>query len=292
MNELLGIRKDEDIISKEFATEEEVLRHHDEGVGDPALNPMHPYFLKGGFNTWNDRLCEKFAGYYEQKLGIPLTEAQKMDVELHFTQRINRLSRLWRKAKMKSEAEKVAEERKVQKRSRANTRRLTVSVLPCGLKTFELIALQLYDDRREIAAGNMTNRDGTVHVGWQTLYQMLEKMQSVGMSSDESEAEGNRTVYIIKRRAWRSEEVHRLLLFIDNDRNATSSIGCARPGNPPRERRRLTNKQTTTSKRDPSLGCPINYYDKVYHANLNNRQIRALNAQPEQIFPGIIHTSA
>lgn len=150
----------------------------------------------------------------------------------------------------------------------------------------------MYDDRREIAAGNMRNRDGTIHEGWKALYDMVEKLGPSGMSSDESEVEGKRTVYIIKRRAWRSEQVHRLLLLIDKDRNATGSTGCARPGNPPRERRRLTNRQTTISKRDPSLGCPVNYYDRIYYAGLNNREIRALDPQPEEDLPGIARTSS
>ncbi|KAF8180609.1 hypothetical protein BJ912DRAFT_1062388 [Pholiota molesta] len=240
MNELLGINKDDHIINKESATEEEVYRHRDGGLNDPALCPMRPYFLKGGFSTWNDRLCEKFVDYYEEKLGISFTDTQKMDAELHFMERLNRLGRLWRKSKTKSEEERIAAESKVLKRSRANTRRST-----------------LYDDRREIAGGNLRNRDGTIHEGWKALYEMVERMGPSGMSSDESEVEGKRTVYIVKRRAWRSEEVQRLLIFIDQDRNATGSTGCARPGNPPRERRRLTNRQTTISKRDPTTAGPM-----------------------------------
>lgn len=284
MNELLGIKKDEDIIAKESATEEEVYRHRDERVGDPALNPMHPYFLKGGFNTWNDCLCEKFADYYEEKIGIPFTDIQKADVEVHFMEHITCLGRAWRKARTKSQDERIIAERKALERARANSRRSMVSVLPCALKVFDLNGfLQLYDDRREIALGNMFNQDGTVHEGWKALFDMVERIGMVGMSSDESEVEGKRTVYIIKRRAWRSEEVQRRLIFIDNDRNTTGSTGGARPGNPPCERCRLTSRQTI-SKRDPSLGCLINYYDRIYHAGLDNRQVNALNLKPEEIF--------
>lgn len=130
MNDLLGIKKDHDIIAKESATEEEVYRHGDGGLNDPALSPMRPYLLKGGFSTWNDRLCEQFVDYYEEQLGISFTDTQKMDAEVHFMERMNRLGRLWRKAKAKTEAERLAAESKILKRSRANTRRSTVSVLP------------------------------------------------------------------------------------------------------------------------------------------------------------------
>lgn len=117
MNELLGIQKDEHIAAKASATEEEVHQYRDECEGDPALSPMHPYFLKGGFNAWNDRLCEKFVDWYEEGLGdgVYLTDEQKIDIENHFISRIYRLGRLWRKSRTKTELEKIIEEEKIHK---------------------------------------------------------------------------------------------------------------------------------------------------------------------------------
>ncbi|KAF8178732.1 hypothetical protein BJ912DRAFT_929877 [Pholiota molesta] len=270
MNELLGIEKDVDMNSKVSATEQEFYRYQDEGIGEPALNPMRPYFLKGGFNAWNDCLCEKFTDYYERSLGVPLTEQQKLDVEFHFMERINRLGRAWRKSRTRSQEETIIAERNALARSRANSRRMT-----------------LYDDRREIAASNMKNRDGTVHKGWESLYNMVEKMGPSGMSSDESEAEGKRTVYIIKKRPWRSEEVQRYLILIDNDRNTTGSAGGNRPGNPPRERRRRMDRQSVVSNRQASVGCPINYYERYWYEGLSNRAVSQLGAKAEEVFPGI-----
>lgn len=68
MQELMGIEKDQDVINRYYATTAEVDKFIHEGEGDPGLDPMRPYFEEGGYSSWNDRLCEKFADYYEEKL--------------------------------------------------------------------------------------------------------------------------------------------------------------------------------------------------------------------------------
>ncbi|KJA19403.1 hypothetical protein HYPSUDRAFT_204620 [Hypholoma sublateritium FD-334 SS-4] len=254
MNELMGIEKYKDIINKRYATVAEVDKFIHESEGDPGLDPMRPYFEEGGYNTWNDRLCKKFANYYEEKLDLNFSVEDREEVEDHFMSRINRLGRKWRKARTKTELERIEEEKRLMKASRATTRRLT-----------------LYDDRREICAGNILNPDGSLNMAWTFLSNMLEKLGAVGMSSDESEQENGRTVYVVKKREWRSEDITRLLMFIDKDRNATNATGGARPGNPPQKRKRfVTNPRV--SKRDPSLRCPLNYYNQVFYANLTNRE--------------------
>ena len=204
--------------------------------------------------------------------------------------RLYRLGRKWRKARTKTELERMEEERRSLKASRATTRRLTVcmTVLPRRMSLINV--WQLYDDRREICAGNILNPDGSVNMAWTFLSNMLDKLGAVGMSSDESEQENGRTVYVVKKREWRSEDITRLLMYIDKDRNTTNATGGARPGNPPRKRKRfVTNPRT--SKRDPSLGCPLNYYNQVFYANLTNRQVSALCAAPAVVFPIMRRTS-
>lgn len=289
MNELMGIEKDKDIINKHFATMAEVHKFIHESEGDPGLDPMRPYFEEGGYNTWNDRLCEKFANYYEEKLDVNFSVEDREEVEEHFMSRINRLGRKWRKARTKTELERIEEEKRLLKASRATTRRLTVrmTALPRWMSLIDV--LQLYDDRREICAGNILNPDGSVNMAWTFFSNMLEKLGAVGMSSDESEQENGRTVYIVKKREWRSEDITRLLMFIDKDRNTTNATGGARPGNAPRKRKRfVTNPRA--SIRDPSLRCPLNYYNQVFYANLTNRQVSALYATSAAVFPIMRHT--
>ncbi|KJA14385.1 hypothetical protein HYPSUDRAFT_59396 [Hypholoma sublateritium FD-334 SS-4] len=254
MQELMGVEKDQDIINRYYATTAEVDNYAHGGGNDPGLDPMRPYFEVGGYNSWNDRLCEKFVDYYEERVEAKLSAEDRAAVENHFLGRLYRLGRKWRKARTKTELERIEEEKRSLKASRATTRRLT-----------------LYDDRREICAGNILNPDGSVNMAWTFLSNMLDKLGAVGMSSDESEQENGRTVYIVKKREWRSEDITQLLMYIDKDRNTTNATGGARPGNPPRKRKRFV-ANPRASKRDPSLGCPLNYYNQVFYANLTNRQ--------------------
>ncbi|KJA14543.1 hypothetical protein HYPSUDRAFT_59320 [Hypholoma sublateritium FD-334 SS-4] len=254
MQELMGIEKDQDAINRYYATTTEVDKFAHGGGNDPGLDPMRPYFEEGGYNSWNDRLCEKFVDYYEEQLDVKFSSEDRAAVEDHFMSRLYRLGRKWRKARTKTELERIEEEKRLLKASRATTRRLT-----------------LYDDRREICAGNILNPDGSVNMAWTFLSNMLDNLGAVGMSSDESEQENGRTVYIVKKREWRSEDIIQSVMYIDEDRNTTNATGGARPGNPPRKRKRfVTNPRT--SKRDPSIGCPLNYYNQVFYANLTNRQ--------------------
>ncbi len=69
MNELLGIKKDDDIYHYESATAEEV-NSYDAGTGDaPELQPMRLYLETKQCVTWNDELCELFLDHYEQEFG-------------------------------------------------------------------------------------------------------------------------------------------------------------------------------------------------------------------------------
>lgn len=99
-----------------------------------------------------------------------------------------------------------------------------------------------------------------------------------GMSSDESEQEGGLTTYWVKTREWRSTELIKYLHQIDLDANGTNAYGKARPGNPQRVRRRRVN--ATLSYRRAVPGLPINFYDEVWYASLQNRDKTALKAKP------------
>lgn len=102
---------------------------------------------------------------------------------------------------------------------------------------------------------------------------MVEQLGPAGMSSDESEVDATtkKTTYKIRKRHWRSTECKDRLLIIDADRNVTNALGGARPGNPARERVRVSN--TTISERAPTVGCPKNYYSKAWVSNLGSRRM-------------------
>lgn len=134
--------------------------------------------------------------------------------------------------------------------------------------------LKLYDDRREICLGNLRNPDGTVDQGWRVSLDMITSLGPAGMSSDESDWIDNQRVYRVRKRNWLSREVKEHLMVIDENRNRTNGYGGARAGNQPRHRIRASNAKT--SKRDPTVGCPKNFYSKEYRAGRTNLEYRAL----------------
>lgn len=114
---------------------------------------------------------------------------------------------------------------------------------------------------------------------------MVEQLGPAGMSSDESEVDEKtkKTTYRIRKRLWRSRACKDRLLIIDADRNVTNALGGARAGNPARERVRRSN--ATDSERAPKVGCPSNYYSKVWVSNLGSRRmVEALKMKAKKDF--------
>lgn len=105
---------------------------------------------------------------------------------------------------------------------------------------------------------------------------MVEALGPAGMSSDESEVDEatKKVTYTIKTRGWRSREVLERLKVIDKCNNTTNGYGEARPGNRPRERRRISGG--IHSKRAAVAKCPSNYYEKEFIKNLTNYELKAL----------------
>jgi hypothetical protein len=126
-----------------------------------------------------------------------------------------------------------------------------------------------------ICLGNVKNPDGSRNEKWFRRLRMVKQLEANGMSSDESKTQDGYAVYVVKKRAWRSDQVNDEVWEIDNDRNTTNAHGGRRAGNTPRERIRLL--RPNVSKRDPTLCCPENYYHRAFIANLNNRALRELD---------------
>ena len=134
-------------------------------------------------------------------------------------------------------------------------------------------SFKLYNNRLAVCYGNLKNRDGGINPGWKVTTQMVEQLGPAGMSSDESEVDAytKKTTYRIRKRPWRSNECKNRLIIIDADRNVTNALGGARAGNPARERVRGSNG--TVSKRAPTVGCPRNYYSKIWVSNLGSTRL-------------------
>jgi hypothetical protein len=98
---------------------------------------------------------------------------------------------------------------------------------------------------------------------------MVDKLGQEGMSSDESDLDTNRRpCYTVKRRVWRSADVQACLEGIDKFANRSAADGRIRPGNRPRQR--IRKRAANASRRDPSIGCPVNYYTAEFLSDLTN----------------------
>ena len=127
---------------------------------------------------------------------------------------------------------------------------------------------------------NLKGRDEEIDLGWEAMLTMVDSLGMRGMSSDESDFdEEKRSIYVVKKRAWRSELVTSRLQFIDRSHNTTNAFGGTRPGNPPRRRMRIHGAAAST--RHPVVKCPKNYYTPEFVANLDNRAYDELDMQEE-----------
>ncbi|KJA24985.1 hypothetical protein HYPSUDRAFT_53481 [Hypholoma sublateritium FD-334 SS-4] len=227
MNTLMHIQRDSDVTKVRLADSAEV-EQFDIGEGDgPGLDPMRPYFgkhfLKKG---WHHTLRSLFIERMQQDYA-PFNESEEDNIGDMFDERIGRLRRQWVHQMKMSENDMEREVALRAAQGRSSTRRVT-----------------LYDNRREVALGNVKKPDGSIDKGWQATLRLINKLGCQGMSSDESAWEGEgtrrRRVYYIRRRKWRSVETQNRLEIVDANMNTTNAFGRPRCGNAPRERIRLT----------------------------------------------------
>ena len=147
---------------------------------------------------------------------------------------------------------------------------------------------KLYNNRLAICYGNLKNRDGTIDLGWKATTKMVEQLGPAGMSSDESEvdAKTKKVTYRICKHPWRSSACKDRLHIIDADHNVMNVLGGARAGNPAREKVRGSN--ATVSECAPKVGCPENYYSKMWVSNLGSRRmVEALKIKAKKKFGDI-----
>ena len=136
MNELLHIKKDEEVNSIESATIEDVLGFLDGTHEGPTLDPMHVFFkkidrtegLREAVKYWNSELAELFVDRFEGEMEKVLLNEERVCVGDLFLERLGRLTRKWQECKRLTEEEKKIKKMKYHKAQRTNSRRVEVGL--------------------------------------------------------------------------------------------------------------------------------------------------------------------
>lgn len=249
--------------------------------------------------AWNIFLGEQFFDDFLDQEGskLHIQEDEWPLVYDLFWQRFANLKKEWKKWQKKDgEDDKEvhhrnsANNRMDLKAKRKNARRRHVSeqIFISRYKMLTCSESQLTDIRLKIAEGNTTKADGTRDDVWHFLWLVASKLDTGGMSSDESNNDEptSRKSCVIKSVPWRNEELIPYLQRIDSDFNRLNSYGNRRSGNPFRDRVRVPGMKR--SERPAIAGLPKNFYDKTWYANLSNADIRYLQAKSELQFPVIV----
>jgi hypothetical protein len=126
MNSLLHIRKDDEIVDIELATEEEIEGFSVGSVDDPELDPMRPYLEGKVANDWNEFLCELFIKHFAKETGWKMNKAQEKGVEEMFDDRLKRLARKVRNHQNLEPDQLLTRKKRNAKCARRNSRRNTV----------------------------------------------------------------------------------------------------------------------------------------------------------------------
>ena len=74
--------------------------------------------------------------------------------------------------------------------------------------------------------------------------------------------------------------------MIDRDKPRINGYGNNRPGNPPRERQRITAAPHSNRKVLPDL--PLNFYHKTWYAGLSRKDKALLKAKPVYPMPTLV----
>ena len=134
MKELIGIKKDEDILTILNPLPVDV-RGFEAGLNisvvGPTLHPMRFCFEVPHTHAWNTELVEAFVLYFQSKFRIVPDELSV--VYTHIQRRFTRLQTLWKQSRPKDGEDTVATKKRlaerkarVQAQARKDTRRQTV----------------------------------------------------------------------------------------------------------------------------------------------------------------------
>ena len=107
---------------------------------------------------------------------------------------------------------------------------------------------------------------------------LIEELGPEEMSSDDSKIDDDRRKeFKVRRMPWQSKEIEKRLIQVDKDRNTTNAYGNLRAGNQPQHR--IRRNVMRVSRRKPSAGYPLNFYDYNWYAGLTKSQQEDLSAK-------------
>jgi hypothetical protein len=277
MNYLIDIQNDKDIVGKTPPSIEEVNAFAEEVGQGPKLAPMRLSFDVSAKHPWNTDLADQFVEKFMKFRKIKSDE-ETLVYDL-FTARFTSLKRRYREWQLEEGEDTVQRAQHVKimhkeerRMGRRDTRRNNVSYISILRNMRLTFWIQLFADRSQIALDNR-GEDELVDPVWDFLFAATRLLRSEGMSSDESGQEGSGPLYYIKTRDWRNKDLIPYLQMIDRDKPRINAYGNKRPGNPPRDRQRISAASNSNRKAIPDL--PINFYDKTWYAGLS-RQDKAL----------------
>ncbi|KAF9470813.1 hypothetical protein BDN70DRAFT_901822 [Pholiota conissans] len=284
MNYLLQIDHDKDVEKIRAATKEE-MKEYEDGLleDDPPLLPMRPYLeLKPKRTRWNESLGEQFIQHLHdnEKIDVSNDDVVTLCQDM-FEDRLLRLGHKLRELqKVGGRAEMIA--RAKEKMMRRNSRRNTVLFFDLELMPPSLIFEQLHQDRLFVCQENMKRADGSIDPVWKENRDMVVDLSVQGMSSDDSDYNGNKgqNIFVVRKLPWRAKIVTTRMKMIDADINRTNAYGGNHPGNPARTRQRLPRGPVSERRAVPE--CPKNFYSMEFRANLGSaRAYRDLKMKAE-----------
>lgn len=264
----LSIQQDADVVelyAKELQDQTAITLDNETSFVEEVLDAPQPQLavpMKVCWSNiqgpWNQELAEKFRETFLQR--YPCYNNYRLMVVEEFFVRLKRqkalLSRTGHLTQDPNQFALYAEAIAIKdrKRCRATERRVLVSVsFHCRRA---LIHLELH--RVHLKTVEQQESESIRKDNWKLLKYVINMLGPQGQSSDDSPPESDtECAYPIRERAWRNEEITRLLKMIDDHRSFGTVYRNQKPGQRPHKRVRIVGP---ISKWRAICGLPHNFY--------------------------------
>ncbi|KAF8079413.1 hypothetical protein FPV67DRAFT_1664045 [Lyophyllum atratum] len=267
---MLHIKDDKDIakVAMEVVVTRETLEKFEEGTIEiPPLEPLQVN-LDDLKHPWNEELSDVFTDDFLAE--NPELSHRRPEVKVHFHARLRALrTALLKHCRREGEQPedvfgRMEREYQANKQIRRVLRRQDA----------------LRSDRIKICEQQARDGDAT----WTQLFAIMEELPSNGPSSDESGNEVGRT-YAVRVKQWRSDEITKIVQYVDKHRITTNAYGNALPGNHSRNRVRHT--YPPLSKVEACAQLPLNFYNAAWWGALRRSETRNLESKPDMVLPKV-----
>jgi len=127
MNDLMGMKKNEDIVDARLASMDEVEAYQSRtGPGPKITSTIRPY-LDNVLAEWNTKLASKFVRHYATHHNIDqLSEKTKQGIENAFLRRLETLRKEYNRLVDKTKEERQSMKNRAMQKQRPSTRRQSV----------------------------------------------------------------------------------------------------------------------------------------------------------------------